>query len=331
MSVESKTTEVSSSTEQQDSRLLGKDFIFIFGSGRCGTTWLQAMMGCHPQVATTVQMTVFYTYIPDWLESWKWETRFTEDSEHWDVGLPVVWTEDEFVEFLRDFIARVYSRVMAKNPNATHILDKHGEYRNHLDAINKFIPHARFIHMVRDGRDVALSLKAAKDQWGWGSSSVPEAIVDWKQFVEESQQGAKFGDRFLEVKYEDLYQDGESVLRDVFEFCGLPVKDLDIADIVKRHTFEQMKANLASPDPDRKAPAGHYRHGKAGSWREELTPMQKYLIDFYAADTLKQYGYYEDNWWYDSQLQKFYAPLLAHSFRVLRRIGRTWRLLRQGK
>jgi len=310
--------------------VLQKQFIFIIGSDRSGTTWLQSMLGAHPQVATTVQLTLFHTYVPDWVRSWKLECEYIEDENQWDMGLPIVWSEDEFVDFLREFISRVYARVAERFPDATHLLDKHPAYRHHVEEINMLIPHARFIHVIRDGRDVAVSLKAAKKGLGWGFSSISDAAVHWKQFVEAGKQAAKYGDRYMELRYEDLGDEGEQTMRNVFDFCDLPSGDEEIADIVERHRFSEMKSKRSSPDPNRSAPADHYRRGKAGGWRDELKPLEQYFFHLYAGGLLEQLGYAESQWWYKSSLQKVRLQTMGNVYRTARRLRRAWQVLVNG-
>ena len=49
--------------------LESKDFLFIIGSPRSGTTMLQILLASHPQVASTVEQTVFNNYVAQWLET----------------------------------------------------------------------------------------------------------------------------------------------------------------------------------------------------------------------------------------------------------------------
>lgn len=308
--------------------VLDKEFLFVIGSDRSGTTWLQSMIGAHPRVATTVQLTLFHTYVPAWLQSWREEVSYINDPHQWDMGLPVVWSEAELHAFLRGFLRRVYSRVLDKNPSATHILDKHPAYREHVAEINLLLPHAKFIHVLRDGRDVALSLMAAKDDLGWGFGSLAEAAANWARFVAAGRRAAAFGDRYLEVRYEDLHTDGVGCMKRVFEFCDLPATEDEVARIAEAHSFQRMKAEQVAPDPGRKAPPAHYRKGVAGGWREVFTPADRYTFEVHAGTVLRELGYAGPGWWYTSRLQRR-AILMRHAIRTLRgRLGRALTALR---
>lgn len=325
--------------------ILDKQLIFIIGASRSGTSWLQMMLGAHPLVCTTNELTLYDIYTAPWIKAWKGETANIE-RRGVPRGLPFLWTEDEFYGFLREFLNRVYERVLATKPQATHILDKNPRYSEHVEEINKLLPHARFIHMIRDGRDVAVSLKAARQQMGWFGddwltftsidalwsdparrrdfvtwrgdfvSYDPLTIADvfalWEKLVRAAQKARQYHGRYLEVKYEDLSTAPVDTLKSVFDFCGLSASVEDVAEIVHAHQFEKIKASRVMPARNVTAPEGHYRKGKVGNWREELDPKQKYLFDEIAGDLLCELGYAENRWWWaESRLEKVTLPVLA--------------------
>ena len=307
---------------------LQKEFVFIIGSDRSGTTWLQSMVGAHPRVASTVQLTLFHTYIPAWIEFWKEDEELIADSRQWDMGLPVVWSKDDLQGFLREFAARVYERVLDRNPDATHVLDKHPAYREHTADIDWIIPHARFIHVIRDGRDVALSLMAAKEGLGWGFSTLSEAAMHWRQFVEVARKAEQYDGRYLEVRYEDLHTNGPQTLKTVFEFCNLDLSDEDVEQIVQQHSFDKMKSKSASPDSRHKAPASHYRSGRVGSWQNVFSNTDRYVFERHAGPTLRELGYADEDWWYSNRWQGHKLKIQETSRGIGRRLKRAWLALR---
>jgi Sulfotransferase family len=285
-----------------------KQFLFIIGAPRSGTSWLQLMLGACPSVSTTVELRVFSRYIHPWIEAWKEESSNINEGR-WYQGLPVLWTEEEFYNFLYEFLEKVYQPVWMTKPQATHILDKHPAYSLFVDEINLLIPNALFIHIIRDGRDVAASLMAAKKQIGFGYDTIQASAAGWKKHVQSARRASQYYGRYLEIKYEDLVEDGINLLKSVFDFCGLDATVDNITDIYNTHSFEKIKAQRMSPVEGLKAPEGHYRKGKAGTWREELKPKEKYLFDQIAGDLLKELGYAEDDWWADSLYQSCTIPL----------------------
>jgi hypothetical protein len=287
--------------------VLDKQYLFIIGSPRSGTTWLQLMLGAHPAVCTTVELTPFL-YTSRWIFRWNKEAEDIRE-DRWHIGLPMVWTEAEFYGFLHEFLERVYSPVLKTNPQATHVLDKHPTNAAFVEEIDRLIPNSRFIHVIRDGRDVAASMVAAKQQMGFGTGTVPESAAAWKEHVEWGRKAGQFDGRYLELRYETMMIDPQATLKAVYDFCGLANTPDQIAETVQQHTFEKVKADRVSPVEGVALPKNFYRKGKVGSWQQDLPPVQRYLFDEIAGDLLVELGYAEKGWWAETAVQKYLLPL----------------------
>jgi len=89
-----------------------------------------------------------------------------------------------------------------------------------LETVVELFPGARFIHIVRDGRDVALSQR----QISWCSSNSFRLAEDWAHKTTLCHKvGRVLGpDQYLELRYEELVRDPEPVLRQVCDFLGEP-------------------------------------------------------------------------------------------------------------
>lgn len=286
-----------------------KQFLFVIGSPRSGTTWLQLMLGAHSAVCTTAELNL-YVYTHRWLYHWNQQADNIRQGR-WPVGLPMIWTDEDFYGFLREFLDRVYSRVLDTKPEASHILDKHPGNVGFLDEIHMFIPQARFIHIIRDGRDVAASMVAAKSNIGFGTGTIPESAAEWKKHVELARKAKQYDGRYLEIRYEELLKNTEEVMKTIFCFSGLEVKESEVATIVEKHTFDKVKKERLSQVEGVKLSKHFYRKGKAGSWQNDMTPVERYLFDRAAGDLLQELGYAEEGWWAESTGQKYFLPLKA--------------------
>jgi len=300
--------------------------LFIIGSPKSGTTWLQIMIGAHPRVCTTVELTLFSKYTAPWIETWNRQTA-NIDKGRWDQGLPFLWDEDEFYGFLRMFVDKVHAGVLATNPHATHILDKHPGYNRYVDDINRLIPDARFIHIIRDGRDVAASMVAARRRIGYGTGTVPASAAAWKEHVLAAQEARKYCGRYMEVRYEDILAFGLPTLASVFDFCELPISEEEVAEIVEAHRFQKMKAKRQHADDRAKTHQAFYRKGKAGSWREDLDAFDRYRFDRIAGDLLVELGYAQEGWWAESRYERVMLPAFCRLSAAGSRIGRAIRAL----
>ncbi len=88
-----------------------------------------------------------------------------------------------------------------------------------MDEANRWFPSARFLHIVRDGRDVALS----HETMPYGASNTLEAAETWKTRLRTNlKMGAILGpERYKVVRYEDLVSESEATLQSICAFLGV--------------------------------------------------------------------------------------------------------------
>src|SRR5688572_24569696 len=88
---------------------------------------------------------------------------------------------------------------------------------HHLQLLAQAFPAAKFIHVIRDGRDCAASFHRR-----WRFNPV-RTVFRWKQAVRSGmREGRTLGSRYHEVRYEEITESPEAVFRTIFEFLGFP-------------------------------------------------------------------------------------------------------------
>lgn len=311
--------------------VLQKPFIFILGAPRSGTTWLQLLLASHPGVCSSVELRLVSHYIASWREHWAHEAGHVNAQGGFYFGLPVIWSREEFDGFCREFLERVYSRVLATKPEATHVLDKFPGNGSHVGTIREFFPQAKFVHIIRDGRDVAVSMNAARDEIGYPMGGPMRTLgIRWTKHVRASRQAAKWPEAYLELRYEELLAEPETHLRNVYSFCGLPADDDLVRRVVEANRIDKLRQSRTMPVAGVKAPEGHFRKGQAGGWKSAMSPMDRRAFAQTANPLLLELGYVQEaDWWAENPLQKVYLTPLergsAAGFRVrdlARRMGR---------
>jgi LPS sulfotransferase NodH len=307
--------------------LFDKQFVFIIGAPRSGTTWLQAMLGAHPSVCTFGELQLYDFYTAPWVAAWKKQVELGGFN-----GLPTLWDEETLYQFLREFLDRVYSLALDAKPGATILLDKHPGYSRHVEHIDLLVPNAKFIHVIRDGRDVAVSLLAASEEWAklWAPKDIRSAAVFWKALVLEARKAQPYTQRYMELRYEDLFSNGIGVLKDLFEFIGAPIDDEDVKSIFNSNQFEKMKQKGTGTNK-RPLPEAFFRKGQVGDWQTVLNPAQRLIFHDMAGDLLCELGYANDSWWIGRWHQRLTLPLLNKrrrkailSHAIKRLLGPTW-------
>jgi hypothetical protein len=152
----------------------------------------------------------------------------------------------------------------------------------------ELLPEARFLHLIRDGRDVALSYLAAD----FGVESLTDAAIYWDRFVRQGRTaGQAIGpNRYMELSYEDLVSDAESTIRRVCEFIELTF-DPEMLTYFQRveglHAglyHAQQHTNLFKP------PTSGLR-----DWRRDMSPGDVALFEALAGDLLSDLGYERAN------------------------------------
>ncbi|WP_336750055.1 sulfotransferase [Pantoea vagans] len=153
-----------------------------------------------------------------------------------------------------------------------------------VDRYAQIWPNAHFIHIVRDGRDLAAShLKTVPD---WGYRSVSEAAHGWLEIVSRSHK-VQPPHRYLEIRYEDLVTDTREVLKTMLAFLGLPWSEAPLRHSEQNHTL------LANPwghpaAEDVSKPLYTQRNGR---YKTDLSPEQTEEFERIAGSELLRLGY----------------------------------------
>lgn len=204
--------------------------VFIIGTGHSGTSILYKMLALHPDFAWFSQYSCrggeipgrlklpFYKYFNrilrlffkhNWLKKegrTKIIPRPGEAGQIWDYVLPR--EEDVSPDETADHLKRILNSECA-NWHKDRILLKSIRFHSYLPILRKAFPQAKFIHIVRDGRAMALSrikyLRKAEE---------------WKTAVEEINRERE-GLDFFELRYEDFCEDVRGHLKKILDFAGL--------------------------------------------------------------------------------------------------------------
>lgn len=185
-----------------------------------------------------------------------------------------------------DFI-RIVMEEVARTQGVDRWIDSTPTNIPHLLRISRDFPEAQFIHIIRDGRDVALSLD--KRHWSrplpWDKKrSLLAAGIYWEWIVRKGRKyGVVLGSKYMEVRYEDLVDYPQPTLEKIGQFLG---HDLDYKKI-QEASVGSVRKPLTSFKEDLK----EGRFTPVGRWKEKFPEDQLVQFEKLVGTYLEEMGY----------------------------------------
>ena len=272
-----------------------KSPIFVVGCPRSGTTLLYHMLLSAGNFAIyRAETHVFNVLIPHFgnlahlpartrlIDEWLETDYFRATGLSADVLRPLLLKQarsgGDFLRTIMQSVAQHQGMNRWSECTPEHIL--------HIPEIKREIPDAKVIHIVRDGRDVALSL----DRQGWirtlpwdKQHSLLAAGLYWEYVVRTGRHlGEKIRPDYLEVSFERLVADPAAELRGVSEFIG---QTLDYDQIVRAGVGSVSRPNTSFSDAQKDS-----AFSPVGRWKETAEP-EIATLEALIAPTLRDFNY----------------------------------------
>jgi hypothetical protein len=161
--------------------------------------------------------------------------------------------------------------------------DKTPRYVEHIPFLDRLFPTARFVHLVRDGRDVALSYANVP----FGPKTVAKAAALWGRRVRTGvRQGRPLGpSRYMELRYEDFVSEPEASVKKMSDFIEIEFvpEMMEYTDTAPEVVFEKAKSYN---------PKVLERPTKSSrSWETDMPPAHVAVFESVAGDVLDLFGY----------------------------------------
>jgi hypothetical protein len=276
-------------------------FVFLVGCARSGTTLLQRIVDAHPQIAVTPEL----HWITDRFKNGSWmapEGEVTADllaalAEHKRFR-QLECSRQEFAGLLEagrpvpypTFLNRLFA-LYGRKKGKPLVGNKTPAYVQRLAILHALWPVARFVHLIRDGRDVCLSVRdwnhaprAAGRYTTWADDPVVTTALWWKRKVGRGiQKGRPLGaSLYYEMRYEDLVSQPAQACAGLCAFLGVTYDDA----MLRFH--EGRTRNDPGLDAKRA-----WRPITAGlrDWRSQMPAGDIERFEAAAGDLLEQLGY----------------------------------------
>lgn len=348
---EAKLSEAQANLAKQRSSDQVTPVFFVVGQPKSGTAWLMKILDFHPKifckgggrffgrelrdeefkemqvgkaVRAKIQPSSLYNALLDaeylrlWIERSIW-SRNDDPEDHLNKL-----TRLAIDHFLTERLSKTNKRLVGdKTPLFTP---------NILSEISVIYPEAKVIHIIRDGRDQAVSWmhhlwRSAKDQGGifdlepgelakrrafhqnpqeflrsgegiFLEKRLRSTAEDWKVRVGRAIEDgpALLGTHYVEVKYEDLLKRPEEEAGRLFEFLGADASEETVNRCVESASFEKMSGRERGQE-NYTLDFGKHRKGIAGDWENVFTERDRELFKEVAGDLLIKLSYEKSNDW----------------------------------
>jgi hypothetical protein len=264
-----------------------KPFVFFFGANGSGTTLHRAIFDSHPDLAIPGESRFVAKLAVRYGEHQFEPDRFVRDLEKDDRFANWALNPAEIEMALADLPSGDYSEAVrrlyalyAQKRGKGRYGDKTQSNIHHLPLLAELFPEARFVHAVRDGRDVAL---AHTD-----GTKIEQVALSWKRRVNAGREARQNlgADRYVESRFEELIDDTEGSVRRICDFIDLPY---DPVMLTYYQRAEDIVSTTAVPDRHKDIflpPTKGLR-----DWRRELSDDQVARFEALAGDLLSDLGY----------------------------------------
>ena len=267
-------------------------FLFVGGCERSGTTLVQRVLCAHSRVAGGPDL-VFTGRIAELFDRMRGDYP-----EEYAARLARHYDEEELRRAFQRLLGGFLEKQAESDPAALYVSEKTPSNIFAARSLLELFPDARFLHVVRDGRDVLAShrdvaRRLRQRQRSAGRRFGPRAVCGrWNRAVDVHFQltgRAELAGRYHLVRYEELVSAPRRVVGELFAFLGLELEDRTL-------TPESVSAAESGTVIDgiwvteEMAERG-IDDGGAGRWRRDLPPASRLLAGALMAGNLRRLGY----------------------------------------
>jgi len=275
---------------------------FIVGAQKSGTTWLQrnlnSIEGIHclgeGHFIDKLLMPMTQTRY-DYNQMMQVVQQRVYDGDGFYGPIP----DPEFFGLMRSWILQIMVRSAgAPNDSILALGDKTPANSFHIPTLKRLFPRSKFIHILRDGRDVAVSafrhreriLNETNQTNLELNAEAPQLLTNWAGFTRAVRKAEKAGIPIHTVRYEEMLDNCVASLRSCVEHL-LPennIGDDQLQAAVNANSFQTLSGGRNPGETDNNSLV---RRGQAGSWRDELGSDATGRFNLEDRELLEELGY----------------------------------------
>ncbi len=286
---------------QQLVEVSNKNIFFIVGVAKSGTTWLQNLLNGHPDINCQGESHLINHLLPAMMEVISQQNHIVRRKnkmlEQEENGYPI-FKQQHAVHLARTAIYLML-HAQANGDDVKYIGEKTPDNINHMEQIvSHLIPQAKFIHIIRDGRDGAVSgwHHIFRDSPTWAKENFPRFSLYAQTFAEQwrkeiilaKQFEQKYPNHYFETRYELLHSQPEQAVQQLLAFLGADNGPTSVASCLQAGHFAQYSDGRAQGEENQ---LSHYRKGVVGDWQNTFDDHSTQLFHQIAGDLLSDLGY----------------------------------------
>ncbi|MES2763231.1 MAG: sulfotransferase [Bacteroidota bacterium] len=291
---------------------------FILSTGRTGSTLLSSMLNMHPKILSVSEEPFAYNLYPKYKNVTNWTDKtieqFCYDFYLFSEGKlePQFGKKDDIINLLKEHRSvltgenAIKLAYFAFFPNkdksqVNTIVDKELKFHHFLNEVADFYPTAKFIMLCRDPRDnVLVKIKRAIKKKKKPNTFFLAKVWNYEYTTLNKKLSILDKDRYIKVKYEDLVEKPEEILKKITSFLNLPYNQvmLNYDENIK----EEVKRNESAIGDTVKQHLSLFHEGltqkvnteKVNLWKKELSHEENDLIWSICEKTALSNGYIAD-------------------------------------
>lgn len=277
-------------------RGLAPRHFFIVGCQKSGTTWVQKLLDGHPQLRCHGEA-YFAAVFGPLLK----QVQQAHNGKQKAGALGEI-TDQTVLELFRTGVGLTFARWLeeCEEPERIEAIgEKTPEHALCMPALGAAFPEAKFIHVVRDGRDVCVSgwfhnLRAGGEQFRQKFPEINTYIRytvnhHWLPYIQQARAfGQQHPQRYLEVRYEDLHTDPEDRIAQMLRFLEVEGDPAALAACAEAGAFTSLAGGREPGQEDR---GSFYRKGVVGDWREHFDASSIATFEQHGGAMLRELGY----------------------------------------
>lgn len=273
--------------------------LFVLGSPRSGTTWVQLLLDKSPDVATAPETQIFAYYLDHFRKQWIEEHSGPSARLQGGAGLHRLLSERDFLSLCAHTARYVLDRIWDQAPGASVVLEKSPRHALVADWILAVFPDAHILHVIRDPRDASASIMEAGRSWGgsWAPTNPIDAARLWRVHVEKARESDHGNRRYVEIRYEELKKSPASVLYDLLQWLDIPQDIAFCEEAAEACALDRLRSHSESsetaplPVPGKRSPKGFFGKGTVGGWTDRVSRPSAACIERVCFDIMNELGY----------------------------------------